>query len=290
MAQFLLLCNNRLILPNNRLYPSRALHARVAHEIGRRIISSGYAEGASLPRESELAEQFGVSRQAVREALKVLAAKGLVASRRRTGTSVLPRASWNLLDPDVLAWHSPESIRKEFLDDLVELRRVIEPAAAALAARRVDPERLSRIKAALDGMRANVDNEPQFLEADAEFHAALLAASGNSLFERLSTIIGPVLDVSFKVQAQENLAIQDRDRTTRGCLRGDCPRRPGNRPQYDGRNRVDRQGHHRSRPARPRRPAGLLTCRPCDRPYPCAGPVKPPNWRGNALEFGEGLS
>ena len=197
------MCNNRWILPNNRLYPSRALHARVAHEIGRRIISSGYAEGASLPRESELAEQFGVSRQAVREALKVLAAKGLVASRRRTGTSVLPRASWNLLDPDVLAWHSPESIRKEFLDDLVELRRVIEPPAAALAARRVDSERLCRIKAALDGMRANVDNEPQFLEADAEFHAALLAASGNSLFERLSTIIGPVLDVAFKVQAQE---------------------------------------------------------------------------------------
>lgn len=195
--------NNCLILPNKRLYPSRALHARVAHDVGRRIISGDYAEGASLPRESELAEQFGVSRQAVREALKVLAAKGLVASRRRTGTSVLPRTSWNLLDPDVLAWHSPESIRKEFLDDLVELRRVIEPPAAALAARRVDPERLSRIKAALDGMRENVDNEAQFLEADAEFHVALLAASGNSLFERLSTIIGPVLDVSFKVQARE---------------------------------------------------------------------------------------
>ena len=95
----------------------------------------------------------------MREALKVLAAKGLVASRRRTGTSVLPRASWNLLDPDVLAWHTPESIRKEFLDDLIELRRVIEPAAAALAARRVDPERLGRIKAALDGMRDNVDDD-----------------------------------------------------------------------------------------------------------------------------------
>ncbi len=195
--------NNRLILPQKRLYPSRALHARLAHEIGRSIVSGGYAEGAGLPPESELAEQFGVSRQAVREALKVLGAKGLVASRRRTGTRVLPRSSWNLLDPDVLAWHSPETIRQEFLDDLTELRRVIEPAAAALAARRVDPERLARIKEALDGMRANVDNEPQFLEADAEFHAALLAASGNSLLERLSTIIGPVLDVSFKVQAQE---------------------------------------------------------------------------------------
>ncbi len=190
-------------MPQKRLYPSRALHARLAHEIGRRIVSSDYAEGASLPPESELAEQFGVSRQAVREGLKVLAAKGLVASRRRTGTWVLPRSSWNLLDPDVLAWHSPDTIRQEFLNDLIELRRVIEPAAAALAARRVDVERLGRIKAALDGMRSNVEDEPQFLQADADFHAALLTASGNSLFERLSTIIGPVLNISFKLQAEE---------------------------------------------------------------------------------------
>jgi DNA-binding FadR family transcriptional regulator len=189
-------------LPNKRLYPSRALHARLAHEIGRRIVSSVYAEGASLPRESELADEFGVSRQAVREALKVLAAKGLVASRRRTGTSALPRAKWNLLDPDVLAWHTPDTIRREFFDDLIELRRVIEPAAAALAARRVDPERLARIKVALDGMQSNLDNPPMLLQADTEFHVALLSASGNSLFDRLSTIIGPVLDMSFKLQAQ----------------------------------------------------------------------------------------
>ena len=219
------MCNNRLILPNNRLYPSRALHARVAHEIGRRIVSSDYAEGASLPCESDLAEQFGVSRQAVREALKVLAAKGLVASRRRTGTSVLPRMSWNLLDPDVLAWHSPESIRKEFLDDLVELRRVIEPAAAALAARRVDPERLSRIKAALDGMRDNADNASLFLIADADFHEALLAASGNSLFERLSTIIVPVLEMSFKLLARANpsfeIALEQHSAVYEAIARGD---------------------------------------------------------------------
>ena len=214
-----------MILPQKRLYPSRALHARVAHDVGRRIISGDYAEGASLPCESELAEQFGVCRQAVREALKVLAAKGLVASRRRTGTSVLPRASWNLLDPDVLAWHSPECIRKEFLDDLVELRRVIEPAAAALAARRVDPERLSRIKAALDGMRANAANTVEFLQADAEFHTSLLTASGNSLFERLSTIIGPVLEMAFKLQAQEiwrfKIAIEQHAAVYEAIARGD---------------------------------------------------------------------
>ncbi len=190
-------------MPQKRLYPTRALHARLAHEIGRRIVSGDYPEGTSLPGESELAAQFGVGRQVVREAIKVLAAKGLVASRRRTGTAVLPRVSWNLLDPDVIAWHSPGEIGKEFLDDLIELRRAIEPAAAELAARRVDPERLARIKAALDGMRENVDNQPAYLQADVEFHAALLTASGNGLFERLSTIIGPILEMSFTLQAEE---------------------------------------------------------------------------------------
>ena len=214
-----------MILPNKRLYPSRGLHARLAHEIGRRVVSGVYAEGASLPRESELAEEFGVSRQAVREALKVLAAKGLVASRRRTGTIVLPRAQWNLLDPDVLAWHTPEAIRRESLDDLVELRRVIEPAAAALAARRVDSERLSRIKAALDGMRMNVDRPTEFLEADSDFHAALLAASGNTLFDRLSTITRPVLFTAFKLQALETwrfkIAVEQHAAVYDAIARGD---------------------------------------------------------------------
>jgi GntR family transcriptional regulator, galactonate operon transcriptional repressor len=214
-----------LNLPHKRLYPSRALHARLAHEVGRRIISSDYPEGSNLPRESVLAEEFGVSRQAVREALKVLGAKGLVASRRRTGTSVLPRASWNLLDPDVIAWHSPGSIRREFLDDLVELRGVIEPAAAALAARRVDAERLARIKVALDGMRDNLDDLSKFLEADVEFHTALLTASGNSLFERLSTIIGPVLRVSFMLQARETwrykIAVEQHAAVYEAIARGD---------------------------------------------------------------------
>ena len=76
-----------------RLYPSAALHGQVAHDIGRQIVSGTIAEGRFLPREAELSERFGVSRQAVREGLKVLAAKGLVGSRRRAGTYVLPRSS-----------------------------------------------------------------------------------------------------------------------------------------------------------------------------------------------------
>ncbi len=210
---------------DRRLYPSRALHAQVAHEIGRRIVAGEIGEGENLPREAELAKQFDVSRQAVREALKVLAAKGLVAPRRRTGTTVLPRSVWNLLDPDVLAWHAPGHISPDFLLDLIELRRVIEPAAAALAARRADPERLARLEGALAAMRANSDDVPAFLEADTEFHTAMLSATGNTLFERLSNIIRPALEMALAPQAQSatsfNLAIEQHSAVYDAIARGD---------------------------------------------------------------------
>jgi DNA-binding FadR family transcriptional regulator len=179
------------------------LHGRVAHQIGRRIVSGEIPEGALLPREAEFAEEFGVSRQAVREALKVLAAKGLVASRRRTGTQVLPRADWNLLDPDVLAWHSAGRLPPKLLDDLVELRRLIEPAAAALAAERHADGALAEIAAALDRMEASGGEIDAFNFADAEFHAAIFAASGNDLIDRLSTILRPLLEATFSLD--ENL-------------------------------------------------------------------------------------
>jgi DNA-binding FadR family transcriptional regulator len=189
-------------LIEKRLYPSAALHGQVAHEIGRQIVSGSIAQGAFLPREAEFAKTFGVSRQAIREALKVLAAKGLVSSRRRAGTHVLPRGSWNLLDPDVLAWHPAAALSPEFFSDLVELRRLIEPAAAQFAAARGDPERIARIGAALERMRCSTRDTEAYLEADADFHRAVFAASGNILIDHLSTILVPLYAVSFRLQAQ----------------------------------------------------------------------------------------
>ncbi|HVZ15436.1 MAG TPA: FadR/GntR family transcriptional regulator [Bauldia sp.] len=189
--------------PNdNRLYPKLGLHGKVAHEIGRRIVAGALAEGTLLPPEAELATEFSVSRQAVREALKVLAAKGLVASRRRTGTRVLPRASWNLLDPDILAWYTPERIPAQLLADLIEVRRLIEPAAAELAALRGEKNAKDGIFAALEEMRRAATDALAFREADARFHAAVFMASGNQIIERLSDIIGPMLRASFMVQDQ----------------------------------------------------------------------------------------
>jgi DNA-binding FadR family transcriptional regulator len=185
---------------DKRLYPSGALHGQVAHDIGRRIVSGEIAEGAALPREAELSQQFSVSRQAVREALKVLAAKGLVKSRRRSGTHVMPRASWNLLDPDVLAWHQPGSLSPDFLSDLGELRWLIEPAAAGLAASRGDPAGAAHVAEALEAMRRAIGNPESFYAADVEFHLSIFSASGNALIERLSTILGPLLEASFRQQ------------------------------------------------------------------------------------------
>jgi len=197
-------------LVEKRLYPAAALHGQVAHEIGRQIVSGTIAEGAFLPRESELAAKYGVSRQALREALKVLAAKGLIASRRRAGTHVTPRQSWNLLDPDVLAWHPPGAIDPAFLSDLVELRSLIEPAAAAFAAKRGDAQRVAGITAALERMGAAVaaEDDAAYRAADTEFHFAIFSASGNVLIERLGAILGPLYDVSFRVQMQAGGTLQ----------------------------------------------------------------------------------
>jgi len=181
----------------DRLYPSASQHGRVAHEIGRQIVAGSIKEGDTLPREAELAERHCVSRQAVREALKVLAAKGLVQTRRRAGSVVPARVNWNLFDPDVLAWHTgPAKLPPDFLTDLIELRSLIEPGAAAMAASRGKPERIERISLALKDMR-DADSETARCTSDVAFHVATFAASGNVLIERLSRILAPLIEASF---------------------------------------------------------------------------------------------
>ncbi len=161
-------------------------------------------EGDTLPREAELAERYCVSRQAVREALKVLAAKGLVQTRRRAGSVVPARRNWNLFDPDVLAWHTgPAKLPPDFLADLIELRGLIEPGAAAMAASRGKPERIERIRLALKDMH-EAEGEAAQYASDVAFHVAIFSASGNVLIERLSRILAPLLEAS--LYEQGNLA------------------------------------------------------------------------------------
>lgn len=183
------------------LYPSQPLHGRVAHAIGARIVSGVFREGSTLPREAEFAAEYKVSRQAVREALKVLAAKGLVSTRRRAGTSVASRADWNLLDPDVVAWHQPQDLPRDFLRELGELRRVVEPAAAAIAAERRNAAQMERISEAIAAMR-RASTPAGWAIADVEFHMAVAAATGNMLIGSFGRTLAPLLEASIRERSE----------------------------------------------------------------------------------------
>lgn len=134
-------------------------------------------------------ETLGVSRAAYREAVQVLIAKGLVESRPKAGTRVLPRDRWNLLDPDVLAWAFAREPDQQLIESLFELRGIIEPAAAALAAERCSREDLQRMKSGLALMRRHTLATEEGRQGDREFHSALLHATGNDALIALSASI-----------------------------------------------------------------------------------------------------
>src|SRR5437870_6650181 len=165
---------------------ARRRHAAIARKLGADILSGDYAAGATLPTEAAATETLGVSRAAYREAVQVLIAKGLVESRPKAGTRVLPRDRWNLLDPDVLAWALAREPDQRLIESLFELRGIIEPAAAALAAERRSPEDLRRMKSGLALMRRHTLATEEGRQGDREFHSALLHATGNDALIALS--------------------------------------------------------------------------------------------------------
>lgn len=183
----------------SRTYSIRSLHGQVANEIAERIMSGEFAPGSILPNEADFSVMLKVSRTALREAIKVLAAKGLLVSRPKIGTRIRPRDHWNMLDPDVLAWQFATSNVAGFADDLFEVRQIIEPAAAAMAAERASPAELSAIdKAYRDMEEAGCDLEAS-IEPDLRFHLSILAATGNELLVPLGALIETALASSIKL-------------------------------------------------------------------------------------------
>jgi DNA-binding FadR family transcriptional regulator len=174
------------------------IHAGVVHGIGRRIVRGELASGEILPEQGELSRQLGVSRTVVREATKVLATKGLVESRSKRGTVVLPRTEWRLLDPDVLAWLGEDGLDPEFLRSMFEVRKIIEPAAARLAAERATPDELAAIRATFEAM-ASAPDEATYLDADIRYHAMLVAATHNDHLVQLVAAFGPALQAGLQV-------------------------------------------------------------------------------------------
>src|SRR5260370_17682880 len=152
------------------------IHGSVVETIGRWILGGAYAPDDLLPREDDLAEKLGVRRTSVREAVKVLSAKGLLQARRRVGVRVRSRDDWNLLDPQVLSWHPDVGRDEALITSLIEARRIIEPAAAALAAKRATAVDLVQIEQAYLGMERNVRTDLQACcECEIRFHASLIS-------------------------------------------------------------------------------------------------------------------
>lgn len=191
------------------LYPGRGVHGRLVEVIGRRILAGELAQGVVLPREALLMSEYGASRTSVREAVKVLAAKGLLETRQRLGTRVRPSAAWNLLDPDVLAWQAATGPPSAWTRHLVELRRLVEPAAARLAAARRSDAELATIAAAVAAMAAAVADPLAYYRADLAFHRALFAASGNPFIDRLGAIVAAVLEASFRIQQRALIPVSE---------------------------------------------------------------------------------
>ncbi len=155
------------------------VNGTVAQEIGRAIVSGKLKPGEVLDNEIEAAGRRKISRNTYREAMRMLIAKGLIVSRTRTGTRVSEISDWNVLDPDVLAWTFSGTPRLAVIHALFELRSVVEPAAAALAAARRRPHQLELMKQALAQMRARTLHSPEGRAADGAFHAALLQSTFN---------------------------------------------------------------------------------------------------------------
>lgn len=184
-------------ITDKRIKPGRIRD--VLTTLGREIARDLIPVGAALPPEPELEARFGVGRGVVREAVKSLAAKGLVSVRPRHGTHVLPRCEWSLLDRDVLGWLVGENEPdRELLLAIQEVRAIIEPAAAALAAERSTNHDRKRINAALEAM-ATAPDQTSAIAADKAFHLAILDATHNPVLQGFSSAIDTILGAVFHV-------------------------------------------------------------------------------------------
>jgi DNA-binding FadR family transcriptional regulator len=185
-----------------RAYRRDGTHGRLVHALGQRIVTGELAPGAPLPIEAKLVEEFGTSRSAVREAVKVLTAKGLVVARTKVGTTVQPESSWNLLDPDVLAWRYTGDPTDAQLDDLAGMRVAVEPEAARLAARSRDRRALAAIRDAYRLMESTLDDPDEFIQHDLDFHRAVVEAGGNLLLVHLDDVLGVALAAAREVHSR----------------------------------------------------------------------------------------
>ena len=177
------------------------LHGTVAHRLATEIVGGDYPEGALLPKEDDASSAYGVSRSAYREAIRTLAAKGLVTATPKVGTRVASRSAWRLLDADVIAWHFETGCSTAFVRSLFEMLKIVEPSAAAIAATRRDETALSRLADALARMARLDPLDRGWRGAVLDFHHVILTASENEMLVAMWPMVQVTLQWSLNLQA-----------------------------------------------------------------------------------------
>ncbi|HVY16793.1 MAG TPA: FadR/GntR family transcriptional regulator [Rhodopila sp.] len=193
------------MLPPGMLPLKRNLREQLVEQLGGDIVRGRLRPGDPLPNEEELLTRYDVSRTVLREALNVLSGKGLLDAKPRRGTIVRPRSDWSQLDPAILGWRDdPAQPAGDNLDQLMELRRIIEPAAAELAARRGTADDHAMIAKAYDAMVAAGDDVPAFVDADVNFHVACLTAARNEFLLPVTHAIRASLIASMRITNRDS--------------------------------------------------------------------------------------
>ncbi|WP_312402946.1 FadR/GntR family transcriptional regulator [Rhizobium sp.] len=178
----------------------RTVREALLHCLIEMIVSGAFAENSTLPNEAELTERFGVSRTSLREAMQYLSALGMVRSRTRAGTTILPKENWNYLDPIVLEVMLSVGADEAFYSSLIDARQLLEPAAAAQAAANANARQLYQISKAFEDMvEANSRDTEAWSRADLEFHTAIINASGNWVYRQFASVIQAALLASFRL-------------------------------------------------------------------------------------------
>ena len=195
----------------------RGLHGQTVETLAARILSEEWGEGTVLDLPA-LREELDISLTALREALKVLAAKGMIDARQKRGTFVQPREQWNVLDADVMRWQTAAGEDPDLLDELTEARTVVEPAAARIAASRADEDDVAALRTALDEMAAAGDDIEASVRADLAFHRVLMTATHNNFLLQVERVIA--------------IGLAERDKLVHGARPSDNPV-PSHRKVFD---------------------------------------------------------
>lgn len=179
----------------------QSIHGWVAEELGTRIVSGVYTPGEYIPNEAAIGAELDVSRTALREAFKILTAKGLIEARPKLGTRVRPRQYWNMFDTEVLSWCFESKPTAKFFVSLFEVREIFEPAAAELAAKNSSAEQVKLLAKAYKDMEKAKLGTDEVFSSDLNFHLCVLHATNNEFMISLGMTIQTALMGLFRLSS-----------------------------------------------------------------------------------------